>query len=72
MSLIVYPMNDNIGDRAAFKILQLFLCKIKLVNYKQNVCQTKYRCKAVNVAAIRQYLQERGVSVNGYVKPGAA
>ena len=26
--------------------------------------------KAVNVAAIKKYLQERGVSVNGYLEPG--
>ena len=26
--------------------------------------------KAMSVAAIKKYLQERGVSVNGYLKPG--
>ena len=26
--------------------------------------------KAMNVVAIKKYLQERGVSVNGYLKPG--
>jgi hypothetical protein len=26
--------------------------------------------KAMNLAAKKKYLQERGVSVNGYLKPG--